>query len=63
MKKTIKRILLSSILESLGIAFLDTAWCWHKGVVYVWWYQPILILLLFAGITLCKTGFKIHDKE
>lgn len=63
MKKTIKRILLSSIFESLGLTALSGAWAWHKGTFYVWWYYPIMILLLFVWIVLCKTGFEIYIKE
>lgn len=60
--KNIKKILLSSIIESLGITALSGAWAWHKGTFYVWWYYPIMILLLFVGITLCKIGFSIYNK-
>lgn len=60
--KNIKKILLSSLLESLGITALSTAWAWHKGTFYVWWYYPIMILLLLVGIVLCKIGFAIYNK-
>lgn len=60
--KKLKRILLSSVFESLGITLLSAAWAWHKGTFYVWWYYPVMILILFAGIVLCKIGFNINAK-
>lgn len=60
--KNIKKILLSSILESIGLTALSAAWAWHKGTYYEWIYYPIMVLLLFVGITLCKIGFSIFNK-
>lgn len=60
--KNVKKILLSSLLESVGITALSGAWAWHKGTFYVWWYYPIMVLLLLVGITLCKIGFIIYNK-
>lgn len=60
MKKHIKKIMLSSIFEAVGITVLSSAYGFWKGIVYVYWYYPIEIAILFVGLILCKIGFEMH---
>lgn len=60
MKKNIKKIMLSSVFEAVGITVLSSTYAFWKGTVYTWWYHPIEIAILFLGLSLCKIGFSIY---
>lgn len=63
MKKTVKKILLSSIFEALGMTALSAAWAFCRGVIYVWWAYPIELAIFLVGFMFFNIGFEIQFKK
>lgn len=63
MRKKMKKIVISSMIESIGFTLLSVAWGFCNGKVYVWFYYPIEITFIFFGFMLIKIGLEIWEKE
>lgn len=55
-----KEIIKSSLIETVGIIFIQSAIKFSNGMIAKWFVYPIEFVILFIGIWLANIGFKIY---
>lgn len=58
-----KKIMIASFIESIGMTLLGTAWMLWNGKIMLWWGYLIEIAFMFVGLSLMKIGFEKWVKE
>ena len=56
-----KKMIIPSVLESIGAVLLGAAWMLYNGKVHEWWYYPIQITIIALGLIFIKKGGKLDD--